>query len=86
MGSESRVGRESNNPARVDWNGFFAVVKKYYPRLRHRGVPRWLALLGTQLLTPYRALSRYPSLHTPDAVRGWNLNNIMRSGTVCLLR
>ena len=45
------------------------MVKDYYPRLRHQGVPKWLALLGTQLLTPYRRLSRYPSLHTPDAVR-----------------
>jgi nucleoside-diphosphate-sugar epimerase len=64
----------------VDWNGFFAVVKEYYPRLRHLGVPRWLALLGTRLLTPYRRLSRYPSLHTPDAVRGWNLNVPVRKG------
>ena len=64
----------------VDWNGFFAVVREYYPRLRYSGLPMWLALLGTRLLTPYRRLSRYPSLHTPDAVRGWNLNVPVQKG------
>jgi nucleoside-diphosphate-sugar epimerase len=58
----------------VDWNEFFAVIRKYYPRSRYYGVPRWAALLGTRLMTPLRRLDRHPSLYTPDAVIGWNLN------------
>jgi nucleoside-diphosphate-sugar epimerase len=56
----------------ANWNDFFAVVREYYPRFRFFGVPMWLALLGTHLLTPIRRLGRYPSLYTPDAVLGWN--------------
>jgi nucleoside-diphosphate-sugar epimerase len=66
----------------ADWNDFFAVVKEYYPRLRHAGVPSWTALMGTYLWTPVRRLSRYPSLHTPDAVRGWNLNVPVKRGVL----
>ena len=58
----------------VNWNDFFAEIKKYYPRFRSIGTPESLALLGTSMLTPIRRLSRYPSLYTPDAVRGWNVN------------
>ena len=66
----------------ANWNDFFAVVKEYYPRFRFFGVPMWLALLGTQLLTPLRRLRRYPSLHTPDAVLGWNSNVPVTRGLV----
>jgi nucleoside-diphosphate-sugar epimerase len=64
----------------VNWNDFFAVIKEYFPRFRGSGIPQWLALLGTHLLTPYRRLSRYPSLYTPDAVLGWNLNLPVQQG------
>ncbi len=66
----------------VNWNDFFAEIKKYYPRFRSIGMPMWMALVGTNLLTPYRRLRRYPSLNTPDAVRGWNLNIPVRKGLV----
>jgi nucleoside-diphosphate-sugar epimerase len=58
----------------ANWNEFFGVIRNYYPRFRNIGMPMWLALLGTRLLTPIRRLSKQPSLHTPDAVLGWNLN------------
>ena len=58
----------------VNWTEFFKVIKDYYPRFRNFGLPMWLTLLGTRLLTPFRRLSNYPSLYTPDAVLGWNLN------------
>jgi dihydroflavonol-4-reductase len=58
----------------ANWNEFFGVIKRHYPRFRNIGMPMWLALLGTHLLTPIRRLSKQPSLYTPDAVLGWNLN------------
>lgn len=66
----------------VSWNGFFAEIKKYYPRFRTIGTPTSVAMLGTAMLTPVRRLSRYPSLYTPDAVRGWNLNLTVAQGLV----
>jgi nucleoside-diphosphate-sugar epimerase len=66
----------------VNWNDFFAEIRKYYPRFRSIGTPEALALLGTSLLTPIRRLSRYPSLYTPDAVRGWNVNITVKPGLV----
>ncbi|NIR49328.1 NAD(P)-dependent oxidoreductase [candidate division KSB1 bacterium] len=56
------------------WNDFFGVIREYYPRFSEIGVPRWLALLGTRLYTPFRRLQHMPSLYTPEAVIGWNLN------------
>jgi nucleoside-diphosphate-sugar epimerase len=64
----------------ADWNEFFAVIRKYYPRFRNIGMPMWLALLGTHLLTPFRRLNKHPSLYTPDAVLGWNLNVPVKKG------
>jgi nucleoside-diphosphate-sugar epimerase len=64
----------------TDWNEFFSEIKKYYPRFRNLGMPSWLALAGTTFLTPLRRLSRNPSLYTPDAVRGWNLNLAVKRG------
>ena len=64
----------------VDWNQYFAVIKEYYPRFRSLGMPMWLALTGNYLLTPFRRLSGYPSLNTPDAVKGWNLNIQVKKG------
>ena len=56
------------------WKEFFAEVRKYYPRFREVGIPQWMAALATHALTPYRRLRGAPSLHTPEAVAGWNLN------------
>ena len=64
----------------VDWNEFFAEIQKYYPRFRNIGLPMWMALMGTYMLTPFRRLSKYPSLNTPDAVRGWNHNLVIKKG------
>jgi nucleoside-diphosphate-sugar epimerase len=64
----------------ANWNEFFAVIKTYYPRFQTIRLPMWLALLGTRLLTPFRRLSRHPSVYTPDAVLGWNLNVPVKKG------
>lgn len=64
----------------VDWNEFFAEIEKYYPRFQNIGIPKWMALMGTYLLTPFRRLSKHPSLNTPDAVRGWNRNLEIKKG------
>jgi nucleoside-diphosphate-sugar epimerase len=64
----------------VDWNDFFAEIRKYYPRFQNIGMPEWFALMGTYFLTPFRRLSKYPSLNTPDAVRGWNQNLEIKQG------
>jgi nucleoside-diphosphate-sugar epimerase len=64
----------------TSWSEYFAEIRKYYPRFRTFGVPRWIALLGTQLLAPLRRLRRLPSLYTPGAVRSWNLNLPVKDG------
>ena len=66
----------------VNWNEFFAVIREYYPRFRFFGLPMWMALMGTHLLTPIRRLSRYPSLYTPDAVLGWNSSVPVKKGVL----
>lgn len=58
----------------ASWLEFFSGIQTYYPRFREIGCPQWLALLGTYLLTPFRRFSSHPSVYTPGAVRGWNLN------------
>lgn len=58
----------------ANWLEFFGEIQKYYPRFREVGMPSWLAALATHLLTPIRRLSPHPSVYTPGAVRGWNLN------------
>ncbi len=62
------------------WNEFFDEIRRYYPRFRCYGVPRMVALLGTQLLSPFRRLRGFPSFYTPDAVRRWNLNLPIKEG------
>ena len=58
----------------ASWREFFAEIQRYYPRFRELGCPKWLALLATYGATPVRRLSRHPSVYTPGAVRGWNMN------------
>lgn len=60
------------------WLEFFAEIQRYYPRFREVGFPRWLALLGTYLMTPFRRLRHHPSVYTPGAVQGWNQNLIVK--------
>lgn len=64
----------------TNWNEFFAEIRKYYPRFREFGMPMWIALMGTYLMTPLRRLRNVPSLYTPQAVRSWNLNLTVKSG------
>lgn len=64
----------------ASWNDFFAEIKKYYPRFREFGVPEWVALIGTHLISPLRRLRKFPSVYTPQAVQGWNLNLAVKPG------
>ncbi len=64
----------------VTWKDFFAEIRKYYPRFREYGLPQWLATCGTLLLTPFRRLRDLPSVYTPQAVSGWNLNLTVEPG------
>ncbi len=66
----------------VDWNTFFGVIREYYPRFRLLRLPRRLGLLGTSLLSPLQRFSSAPSLFTPGAVTGWNLNLPVKPGLV----
>jgi hypothetical protein len=66
----------------ASWNEFFSEIKKYYPRFREFGVPQWLAAFGTRLIKPIRRLRSIPSVYTPEAVRGWNMNFVVKPGLV----
>lgn len=57
----------------TSWREFFSVLREHYPRFRMIHVPAWVGRLGTELLRPWLALRRRPSLMTPDTVIGWNL-------------
>ena len=56
------------------WATFLKIARKYYPDARVLLIPRWLALLATALLTPFRHFRPYPGLETPGAVRTYNFN------------
>jgi hypothetical protein len=56
------------------WATFLKIVRQYYPNARVLLIPRWLALLATALLTPFRRFRPNPGLETPGAVRTYNFN------------
>ena len=56
------------------WETFLAVAKPYYPHARVLLFPKWLALLATMLLIPFRRIRPNPGLETPGAVRTYNFN------------
>jgi nucleoside-diphosphate-sugar epimerase len=56
------------------WSRFLEEVKRYYPDARVLRLPRWLALLATFLLAPFRRMRPNPGLETPGAVRTYNFN------------
>jgi nucleoside-diphosphate-sugar epimerase len=56
------------------WAAFLKVARQHYPDARVLLIPRWLALLATALLTPFRQFRPYPGLETPGAVRTYNFN------------
>jgi nucleoside-diphosphate-sugar epimerase len=56
------------------WDAFLACARRYYPRAQVIRLPRWLALVATALLTPFRSIRPHPGLETPGAVRTYNFN------------
>jgi nucleoside-diphosphate-sugar epimerase len=64
----------------TSWNEFFGEVKKYYPGFSLLKVPSWLAYPTAWCLDLLHAGRSKPNLHTPDAVRGWNLNLPVKPG------
>jgi dihydroflavonol-4-reductase len=58
----------------ADWNEFFGLIKRHYPRLRMVRVPGRLALAGAYALHGWFRFQGRQTLETPDGVRGWNLN------------
>lgn len=64
----------------TSWNEFFEEVAKYYPRFRLLRVPPWVAYSVAWCLDKLWVSRSRPNLHTPDAVRGWNLNLPVKPG------
>ena len=56
------------------WDAFLKVVRQHYPKASVYLMPRWLALLATFLLSPFRRARPNPGLETPGAVRTYNFN------------
>ncbi|OGV65883.1 MAG: hypothetical protein A2498_10105 [Lentisphaerae bacterium RIFOXYC12_FULL_60_16] len=77
-------GRHGSSPVAddlaVSWNDFFDEIRNYYPHFRRIRMPRWMALAGTCMLTPFHRLSRQPSMSTPQAVRAWNMTLTVKKG------
>ena len=64
------------------WNEFFATIRLYYPRLRLRHVPKWIALLGTASLDLAAAIFKRPNQFSRGAVENWNLKLPVVNGTL----
>jgi nucleoside-diphosphate-sugar epimerase len=64
------------------WNQLFETARTYYPRLRITRIPKPLALLGTALLDIVHLPVSRPHLYSVDAVRSWNLNLPVETGTL----
>jgi nucleoside-diphosphate-sugar epimerase len=62
------------------WNEFFSTVKIYYPRLRLLRIPKFMALLGTHMLSLQTRFRLRPFLYTPDAVKGANRTIKIKKG------
>jgi len=67
------------------WNQLFHATQTYYPRLKITHIPKPLALLGTGLLDLVHMASSSPSLYSVGAVRSWNLNLPVETGTLSKL-
>jgi nucleoside-diphosphate-sugar epimerase len=63
----------------VNWREFIDVVREHYPRFRVLWAPAWLARAGTEILAQLLRWRAVPSLLTPGAVIGFNLNLPVRS-------
>lgn len=66
----------------ADWNEFFGLIKRHYPRLRMVRVPGRMALAGAYALHGWFRFQGRQTLETPDGVRGWNLNIPVKKGLV----
>jgi nucleoside-diphosphate-sugar epimerase len=64
------------------WNELFDVIRTYYPRFSEYRLPAELAIAGTYCLAALARLRRVPTVFTPDAVRGWNLDIPVKPGLV----
>jgi nucleoside-diphosphate-sugar epimerase len=56
------------------WSVFLKIARQHFPKARVIRLPKWLALLATALLTPFRRLRPHTGLETPGAVRTYNFN------------
>jgi hypothetical protein len=66
----------------ADWNEFFGLVKRHYPRLRMLRIPAWMSLAGAHALHGWYRFQGKQTLETPDGVRGWNLQLPVAKGLV----
>jgi nucleoside-diphosphate-sugar epimerase len=64
------------------WNQFFNATQTYYPRLKITHIPKPLALLGTGLMDLLHMTVSSPNLYSVGAVRSWNLNLPVETGTL----
>jgi nucleoside-diphosphate-sugar epimerase len=64
------------------WNQLFYATRTYYPRLRVTHLPKALALLATGLMDLVHMTVSSPNLYSAGAVRSWNLNLPVETGTL----
>jgi nucleoside-diphosphate-sugar epimerase len=67
------------------WNQLFYATQTYYPRLKITHIPQPLALLGTGLMDLVHMTASSPNLYSVGAVRSWNLNLPVETGTLSKL-
>jgi nucleoside-diphosphate-sugar epimerase len=67
------------------WNQLFYATQIYYPRLKITHIPKALALLGTGLMDLVHMTASSPNLYSVGAVRSWNLNLPVETGTLSKL-
>lgn len=67
------------------WNQLFHATQTYYPRLKVTHIPKALALLGTALMDLVHMTVSRPNLYSVGAVRSWNLNLPVETGTLSKL-
>jgi nucleoside-diphosphate-sugar epimerase len=67
------------------WNQLFYATQTYYPRLKITHIPKMLALFGTGLMDLIHMTASSPNLYSLGAVRSWNLNQPVETGTLSKL-
>jgi nucleoside-diphosphate-sugar epimerase len=63
------------------WNDFFEMTQSFYPRLKVIHIPTWLALAATGALDIILRFRKSPNRFSIDAVRNWNMQLPVVSGT-----